>query len=172
MGSTQSRESNWGAAWKKSSVSFLESREYGHRDPSRWPHGILYPQKLAPTSPTSGCCSVGIVRSLNQATEFSSICIFITLRSMAYMCHALSIKTFFEPRFLLCRNEPRCSVNRFLFRLRFQKERLHVYKYGPSYAWFTVMIHLATVNNASMLLPRYYPCDPLVESLQSQAYAV
>jgi hypothetical protein len=56
---------------RKSSGSGLESREYGRRDPSRWPHGTLYPQKLALTSSTSGGSSVGIVRSRNQATEFS-----------------------------------------------------------------------------------------------------
>jgi hypothetical protein len=39
--------------------------------PSRWPRGALYPQKLVLTSPTSGCRSVGIVRSWSQATEFS-----------------------------------------------------------------------------------------------------
>jgi hypothetical protein len=48
----------------------LESQEYGHRDPSRWPHGTLYPQKLSLTSTTSGGRSVGIVRSRTQATEF------------------------------------------------------------------------------------------------------
>jgi hypothetical protein len=30
----------------KSSISGLEIREYGRRDPSRWPHGILYLQKV------------------------------------------------------------------------------------------------------------------------------
>jgi hypothetical protein len=40
-----------------------EYREYGHRDPSRWPCGNLYQQTLAPTSPTSGRRSAGIVRS-------------------------------------------------------------------------------------------------------------
>jgi hypothetical protein len=43
----------------------LENREYGRRDPSRWPRGTLYPHKLAPTSQTSGG------RSWTQATEFS-----------------------------------------------------------------------------------------------------
>jgi hypothetical protein len=70
-GSTQPREYNWGATWKKSSGSGLESREYGRRDTSRWPRGTLYPQRLALTSPTSGGRSVGIVRSWTQATEFS-----------------------------------------------------------------------------------------------------
>jgi hypothetical protein len=32
---------------------------------------MLTPQKLALTSPTSGCLSVGIVRSRTQATELS-----------------------------------------------------------------------------------------------------
>jgi hypothetical protein len=41
------------------------------RDPSRWPRGTLYPQKLAITSPTSGGRSVGIVRSRTQTMEFS-----------------------------------------------------------------------------------------------------
>jgi hypothetical protein len=39
---------------RQSSVSHLESREYGHREPSRWPRDALYPQKLAVTLPTSG----------------------------------------------------------------------------------------------------------------------
>jgi hypothetical protein len=56
---------------RKSSGSGLENREYGHRDPSRWPRGIHYPQKLAITSPTSGGRSVGIVRSRTQTMEFS-----------------------------------------------------------------------------------------------------
>jgi hypothetical protein len=33
--------------------SGVEIQEYGRRDPSRWPRGTLYPQMLAPTSPTS-----------------------------------------------------------------------------------------------------------------------
>jgi hypothetical protein len=56
---------------RKSSGSGLESREYDRRDPSRWPHGILYPQKLVLSSSTSGGRSVGIVRSWTQAMEFS-----------------------------------------------------------------------------------------------------
>jgi hypothetical protein len=49
----------------------LENREYGRTDPSRWPRGTLYPQKLALTSLTSGGRSVGIVHSRTHATEFS-----------------------------------------------------------------------------------------------------
>jgi hypothetical protein len=54
---------------KQSRGSGLEIREYGRRDPSRWPRDTLYPQKLALTSPTSGGRWVGIVRSQTQATE-------------------------------------------------------------------------------------------------------
>jgi hypothetical protein len=54
---------------RKSSGSSLDSREYGHRDPWRWPRGTLYPQKLALTSPTSGS-SIGIVRSRTLVVEF------------------------------------------------------------------------------------------------------
>jgi hypothetical protein len=61
---------NWGATWYKSSGFCLENREYGRRDPSRWPRGTLYPQKFAITSPTSGGRSVGIVRSRTQTMEF------------------------------------------------------------------------------------------------------
>jgi hypothetical protein len=50
----------------RSSDSGLENREYGSRDPSRYPR---YPQKLMLTSPTSSGRSVGIVRSRTQATE-------------------------------------------------------------------------------------------------------
>jgi hypothetical protein len=57
--------------WRKSSGSCLESQEYGQRNLSSWPHGTLYPQKLALTSPTSGGRSVGIVHSHTQVTEFS-----------------------------------------------------------------------------------------------------
>jgi hypothetical protein len=54
----------------KSGGSGLEIREYGRRDPSRWPHGNLYPQQLALSSPTSGVRSVCIVRSRTQTMEF------------------------------------------------------------------------------------------------------
>jgi hypothetical protein len=55
---------------RNSSRSGLQIREYGHADQSRWPSGILYPQKLALTSPTSGGRLFGIVRWRTQATEF------------------------------------------------------------------------------------------------------
>jgi hypothetical protein len=54
-----------------SSGSGLEIREYGRRDPSRWPRGTLYPQKLTLSKPTSCGRSVGIVRSRTQATELN-----------------------------------------------------------------------------------------------------
>jgi hypothetical protein len=54
---------------RKSSGSGLEIRENGRRDPSRLPRGTLYPKKLALTSPKSGGCSLGIIRSLTKATE-------------------------------------------------------------------------------------------------------
>jgi hypothetical protein len=58
---------------RKSSDSGLEIREYGRRDPSRSPRNILYPQKLALTSPTSGGHTVGIVRSRAKATGFARL---------------------------------------------------------------------------------------------------
>jgi hypothetical protein len=53
----------------KSSGSGLENREYGRRDPLRRQRDILYPEKLALTSPKSGGSSVGIVRSRTKAKE-------------------------------------------------------------------------------------------------------
>jgi hypothetical protein len=53
---------------RNSSGSGLEIREYGRRDPSHSPRCTFYPQKLALTSPTSGGCSVSIVRSWTKAT--------------------------------------------------------------------------------------------------------
>jgi hypothetical protein len=69
---------------RKSSGSCLEIREYGRRDPSRWPRGTLYPQTLALASPTSGGRSVGIVRLRTQATELS----LNKLHSLTSMCSA------------------------------------------------------------------------------------
>jgi hypothetical protein len=59
----------------KGSGCGLEIREYGHRDPPRWPRGTLYPQNLAITSPISGGHSVDIVCSWTQATELFIIII-------------------------------------------------------------------------------------------------
>jgi hypothetical protein len=47
----------------------LEIRDYGCRNPSRWPRGTLYPQKLVLSSLISGRRLVGLVRSRTQATE-------------------------------------------------------------------------------------------------------
>jgi hypothetical protein len=52
------------------SLHGLENREYSRRDPSRWPRGTRYPQHLALTWPTSGSCSICIVRSRTRTTEF------------------------------------------------------------------------------------------------------
>jgi hypothetical protein len=63
----------------ESSGSGLENWEYGRKDQLLWPRDTLYSQKLALNTPTSGCRSVGIVRTRTQATEF--IYLFI------YSCH-------------------------------------------------------------------------------------
>jgi hypothetical protein len=56
---------------RKSSGCGLETREYGHRDPSHLPLDTLYPQKLALTSPTSGGRLFGIVHTRTEAMEYS-----------------------------------------------------------------------------------------------------
>jgi hypothetical protein len=53
-GSTQPREYNWWLLERESSVFGLENRDYGRRNPLRWPRDTSYPQKLAQTSPTRG----------------------------------------------------------------------------------------------------------------------
>jgi hypothetical protein len=70
MGSTQPREYNWGAIWKKSSGSGLENRDYdlGIRHADHVAPSIR--KKFALISLTSGGRSVGIVRSRTQATVF------------------------------------------------------------------------------------------------------
>jgi hypothetical protein len=55
---------------RKNSNSGLENRKYCGRDPSPWPRGTFYPQKLTLTTPTSGGRSVGTVRLRTEATEF------------------------------------------------------------------------------------------------------
>jgi hypothetical protein len=57
---------------RKNISSGLENREYGRRDPSRWPRGTLYPWKL-----TSG----GLSRT--QTTEFSLV-LAILCKLMCY----------------------------------------------------------------------------------------
>jgi hypothetical protein len=60
-------------------IIILEIREYGRRDPSRWPRSTLYPQKLALASLTSGGRSVGIIRSWSKATEVRFLIIIIII---------------------------------------------------------------------------------------------
>jgi hypothetical protein len=64
---------------RNNSGSGLEIREYCRRDPSSWPRGTLYPQKLALTSLSSVDHSVGIVRSRTKATKSSlgNVCVKI-----------------------------------------------------------------------------------------------
>jgi hypothetical protein len=75
-----------------SAQSSLENREHGRRDPTRWPRGTLYPQKLALTSPTSGGRSVGIVHLRTQATDFS-----LLVHSSQCTWDYVKVKIFFNP---------------------------------------------------------------------------
>jgi hypothetical protein len=75
---------------RKSSGSGLENREYCCRDTSRWPRDALFLQKLAVTSPISGCRSVGIVCSWTKATE---LLLFIYHNSGHFPSSCLLFKT-------------------------------------------------------------------------------
>jgi hypothetical protein len=87
---------------RKSSGSCLESREYDQKDTSLWPRGTLYPQELALTSPTSGCLSVGTVRSRTQATEFFPV-LLISLRLRKFPS---GLSSFFREKRKLDRKGP------------------------------------------------------------------
>jgi hypothetical protein len=50
------------------SVSGHKNREYGRRDPSRWPRDTLFTQKLTLTSPTNGVRLIGVARSRTGLT--------------------------------------------------------------------------------------------------------
>jgi hypothetical protein len=78
---------------KNNSGSGLENRECGRGEPY-WPRGTLYPQKLALTSPTSGCRSVGIVRSRTQATELWWIRGNQSLTTLCLLCEGPVRRTF------------------------------------------------------------------------------
>jgi hypothetical protein len=82
---------------RKSSGSVLEDREYGRGDPLRWPRDILYPQKLALTSPTSGGRSIGIVPSRTKATEFS-----LVLQCLPSSCQHLTAPSWFPADLRVC----------------------------------------------------------------------
>jgi hypothetical protein len=57
---------------RNSNSSGVENQEYSHKDPMCWPCNTLYPQKLTPTSLTSGGRSVDIVHSRTKAIEFTT----------------------------------------------------------------------------------------------------
>jgi hypothetical protein len=93
-------EYNWGGIWKKMYRLRFRRREYGRRDPSRWPCGTFCPQKLALTSLTSGGRLVGIVRSRIQATEFLSLiymCVFVRAHIKEAL-KTLQLESFVWPR--------------------------------------------------------------------------
>jgi hypothetical protein len=87
---------------RKSSGCSLENREYGGRDPSRWPRVTFYPQTLELTSPASAGRSVGIVRSPTEATEFicthththTYVCIYIYTCIYTYVHVRLNVPLF------------------------------------------------------------------------------
>jgi hypothetical protein len=56
----------------KVAASVWKTKINSHGNSLHWPCNTLYPQRLTPTSPTSGGCSIGIVRLRTVATEYVS----------------------------------------------------------------------------------------------------
>jgi hypothetical protein len=94
----------------KSSGSGLESREYSRRNPSRWPRGTLYPQKLALNSPTSNDRSVGTVRSRIKSTDYLLLLLLLLLLLALLHCR---------------KDEGQGCVNIHAICLHIQKRHLH-----------------------------------------------
>jgi hypothetical protein len=91
---------------RNSSGSGLESREYGHGYPLRWPRVTIYQQKLALTSPTIDGHSVGIVRSRTKVTEF----VYRIICSLnRFASHLLSVSMFH--RWILFRYSCLCTCS-------------------------------------------------------------
>jgi hypothetical protein len=76
--------------WKRS-ASGLENREYGHRDLSCWLCSALHLQKLALASPTSGGCSVSIVRSWTRAMKVVVVCLCTYTCIYVCFCHSVYV---------------------------------------------------------------------------------
>jgi hypothetical protein len=65
---------------RKSSGSGLEIREYGRRDPSRWPRGTLYPQKVGTNRGRSvGLRPRSLVYSLPQFHAFVLLSLYLAM---------------------------------------------------------------------------------------------
>jgi hypothetical protein len=82
---------------RKSRGTGLENRKYGRMDPSRWPRGTPYPQKLALNSTKSDGRPFGIVRSRTQNTEFVLFC-SVCLKTMIILECLLSFMTHIQVR--------------------------------------------------------------------------
>jgi hypothetical protein len=74
---------------RESNGSGLETREYGHIVPSRWPRDTFHPQNLALTSPTNRSRSVGVVPSRTEAMEFSSFSLYSRRQNAPWSRHDL-----------------------------------------------------------------------------------
>jgi hypothetical protein len=75
---------------KKVAAPVYKTEINGRMDSLRWPRDILYPLKLALTSPTSGSRSVGIVRWRIKATEVSLWIICMSFYLFEYLPHKKS----------------------------------------------------------------------------------
>jgi hypothetical protein len=150
--------------------SGFENREYGRRDPLCWPRNTLYAQKLALTSPTSGCRSLGIVCLQTQAMEF--VCSMVSSRCilMLFCCVCMYASSFwFLNWYAVCMyfscfcafHLPWASLLQFY---HFNEVRWE-YKFWSSSSYCISHVYLLALRT------RYFPQYPVLKHPQSMFHS-
>jgi hypothetical protein len=160
----------------------LESREYGRRDLSCWPHSTLCPQKLALTFATNDGHLVSIVHSRTQATEFSFLVLFYDYRDNAKE-HQFNLHKFWAILLIFHHN----CISFFLFNRIFLENKLfkmcdilwsftdyegaNVSTFVTHKVWSLLNIlprHLENITELHFLKRKYFFCISLFKNQHMQ----